>query len=59
MRGVYDSCVSYGMAAIGLVISLAGDIETLTIVVSFLVLVIRLVFDSVRLWRYLTKGDDE
>jgi hypothetical protein len=59
MRGVGDSLLSYGIGIVGLLVSLVGDLETLTLLVSFLVLLIRLVYDAVRLWRYLTKGSDE
>jgi hypothetical protein len=59
MRGVFDSFVSYGFAAFGMLVSLVGDIETLTLLVSFFVLVLRLVYDAVKLWRYLKGSDDE
>jgi hypothetical protein len=59
MRGVFDSFVSYGAAAVGLLLSLSEDIQALTLLVAFLVLVLRLVYDAVKLWRYLKGSDDE
>lgn len=58
MNTVADSALSYGVAAIGVLVSLAEDAQALTLIVSFLVLVLRLIYDAVRLYRYLTKKKD-
>jgi hypothetical protein len=55
MKEALDAVSSYGLAAIGFLLSIAEDLQSATIVVSFAILVVRLIYDAFRLYRYITR----
>jgi hypothetical protein len=50
-----DSIVSYLIGAWGLMLSLSDDLEVITLLISLAILVVRLLYDAFRLWRYITR----
>ena len=53
--GLMGSVVSYAVGTLGLLISFSEDIQAITLLVSLAILVIRLFYDAVRLWRYIKR----
>ena len=53
--GLMGSVVSYAVGTLGLLISFSEDIQAITLLVSLAILVIRLFYDAVRLWRYIRR----
>jgi hypothetical protein len=53
--GLMGSVVSYAVGALGLLISLSEDIQAITLLLSLGVLALRLVYDGIRLWRYIRR----
>jgi hypothetical protein len=51
-----DSLLAYAIGFLGLLISLTSEIQAGILLLSFLILVVRLLYDAVRFWRYLTRG---
>jgi hypothetical protein len=49
------SVVSYAVGTIGLLVSFSEDIQAITLLVSLGVLLIRFVYDGIRLWRYIRR----
>jgi hypothetical protein len=52
---VMGSIFSYLLATAGIVITLSPDIEFVTLLVSLGILALRLIYDAIRLWRYITR----
>jgi hypothetical protein len=50
-----DSILAYAIGFLGLLISLTSEIQAGILLLSFLILVVRLIYDGVRLWRYITR----
>jgi hypothetical protein len=51
-----DSILAYAIGFLGLLISLTSEIQAGILLLSFLILVIRLVYDGIRLWRYINRS---
>ena len=49
------SVVSYAVGTFGLLVSFSEDIQAITLLVSLAILVLRLVYDGIRLWRYIRR----
>jgi len=54
-REAASSITSYGVGSCGIVTGLLDQAHALTIVLGVLLLIIRLIYDSVRLYRFLIK----
>ena len=49
------SAISYAVGTIGLLVSISDDVQAITLIVSLALLILRLVYDAIRLWRYITR----
>lgn len=50
-----DSILAYAIGGLGLLISLTNEIQAGILLLSFLILVVRLIYDAIRLWRYICR----
>lgn len=48
-----ESSTSYGLGLLGLLIAVVETAQEITIVASLVILLIRLIYDGVRLYRYI------
>ena len=53
--GLMGSAISYAVGTIGLLVSISDDVQAITLIVSLALLILRLVYDAIRLCRYITR----
>ena len=53
-----ESSTSYGLGILGLLVAVVESAQEVTIVASMLILLVRLIYDAVRLYRYIRSKRD-